>query len=39
MAKDDNVKIWKYRTQAIVLCIGGVTCMLIGIKQYKKGEQ
>jgi hypothetical protein len=36
MAKDDNKTIWKYRIQAIVLCIGGTVCMIIGVKQYKK---
>jgi hypothetical protein len=38
MAKDDNEQIWKYRIQAIALCIGGATCMIVGIKRYKGGQ-
>ncbi|CCY53271.1 putative uncharacterized protein [Coprococcus sp. CAG:782] len=35
MAKDDNKKIWEYRIQAIVLCLGGIACGVIGCKFIK----
>lgn len=38
MAKDDNKKIWEYRIQAIVLCLGSIACGVIGYK-YIKGEK
>lgn len=37
MAKDDNKKIWEYRIQAIVLCLGGIACGIVGYK-FIKGE-
>ena len=37
MAKDDNKKIWSYRIQAIILCLGGVACGIVGYK-FIKGE-
>ena len=35
MAKNAHKKIWKYRIEAIVLCLGGVTCGIIGYKFIK----
>ena len=35
MAKNANKKIWKYRIEAIVLCLGGVTGGIIGYKFIK----
>lgn len=37
MAKDDNKKIWNYRIQAIILCLGGGACGIVGYK-FIKGE-
>lgn len=38
MAKIDNKKIWSYRIQAIILCLGGVACGIVGYK-FIKGER
>lgn len=37
MAKDDNKKIWIYRIQAIILCLGSAACGIVGYK-FIKGE-
>lgn len=37
MAKDDNKKIWEYRIQAIIFCLGGAVSVIVGYKEYKKG--
>jgi hypothetical protein len=39
MSKDDNKKIWEYRIQAIVLCLGSVACEVIGYKFIKREEK
>ena len=30
MADDDNKEIWEYRIQAIIFCVGGIVCIIIG---------
>lgn len=35
MARDDNKKIWEYRIQAIILCLGGFVCGFIGYRLVK----
>lgn len=35
MAQDDNKKIWNYRIQAIILCLGGFACCIVGYKMIK----
>ena len=35
MAQDDNKIIWKYRIQAILLCLGGFTCCVVGYKMVR----
>lgn len=35
MAQDDNKIIWKYRIQAILLCLGGFVCCVVGYKMVR----
>lgn len=39
MAKDDNKKIWEYRIQSIILCLGGIACGVVGYKFIKKEKE
>ena len=38
MAKESNKELWKYRIQAIILCISGFVCCFVGYKMIK-GEK
>lgn len=35
MAEYDNKEIWKYRIQAIILCLGGFVCCIVGYNMVK----
>ncbi len=35
MAKEDNIKIWEFRIQSVVLCLFGFTCGIVGYKFFK----
>ena len=39
MGKQDNEKLWEYRIQAIILCVGGIFCVILGYKKYNKGVE
>ncbi|MCI8335103.1 MAG: zinc-ribbon domain-containing protein [Lachnospiraceae bacterium] len=38
MANYDNKEIWKYRIQAIILCLGGFGCCIVGYSMVKGGR-